>query len=111
MADQFPDRLNNGQFAKGCKPGPGRPPGRTEQLRAVLHDSITPEDVGRILRSLYAQAEAGDTQAAKLILGYAIGQPLRRYMFERDDTAPNEIRVTIRGLDRADDSPEGANKA
>jgi hypothetical protein len=68
----------HGRFAKGNPGGPGNPfARRTAQLRRVLSEAVTDEDVEAIAKRLLEQAKAGDVAAARLLLSYAIGQPTR----------------------------------
>jgi hypothetical protein len=69
-------RNAQGRFTKGNPGGPGNPfARRTAQLRSVLCQTVTEEDIAEIARKLIAQAKAGDVAAARLVLAYSIGQP------------------------------------
>lgn len=59
------DRANRGQFARGNKLSPGRPPGRGPV--AELRDKLS-QDVDQIIDVLRAQALAGDPQAIRILL-------------------------------------------
>jgi hypothetical protein len=66
----------DGRFAKGNPGGPGNPFARqVAALRQVAVAAITPDDVRAILAKMAELALAGDVQAAKLVLAYAIGKP------------------------------------
>jgi hypothetical protein len=73
-----PDGRNGkGQFAKGCKGGPGNPYNRrTAELRQALREGVGEEGMARLSRALLKQAEAGDLAAAQLLLDYVIGKPI-----------------------------------
>jgi len=70
------ERKANGQFKKGWSGGPGRPRLDAEQkyLR-TLHRSLLQRDVREIIKKLIDKAKAGNIQATKLLLEYAIGKP------------------------------------
>lgn len=54
----------------------GRPPRRTEAvLLRAFRAAVTDEDITALVKSLLAQAQAGDVQAATLVLRYLLGQP------------------------------------
>jgi len=59
------DRASRGQFAKGNKLSPGRPPGRGAV--AELRDKLA-QDVDKIIGVLREQALAGDLQAMRILL-------------------------------------------
>jgi hypothetical protein len=69
-------RAAGGRFAKGNAGGPGNPFGRrTAQLRRVLLEAVSDEDVAAVTRRLVELAKEGDVPAARLLFGYVIGQP------------------------------------
>lgn len=71
-----PDRLDDGRFQPGCKPGPGNPfAKRVAGLRKALLESVGEADVARLGRKLLDQALGGDVAAAKVLLGYIVGKP------------------------------------
>lgn len=59
------DRASRGQFAKGNKLSPGRPPGRG--AAAELRDKLA-QDVDKIIGVLREQALAGDPQSIRILL-------------------------------------------
>ncbi len=66
----------NGRFAEGNPGGPGNPYTRqTALLRQVVLDELNEVEVRIIVQRLKAVALAGDVQAIKLVLAYAIGKP------------------------------------
>ena len=68
-------RDRSGRFAVGNKGGPGNPHARrTAKLRAVLLETITPEDVAAATRALVEQAKSGDLAAIKELLDRTIGK-------------------------------------
>ncbi len=74
---QQPQRGADGRFLKGNKGGPGNPFGRAvARFRKKVLESVTEEDIERLVKALVRRAtEAGDNQAAKLLLQYVIGKP------------------------------------
>lgn len=69
------DRDHKGRFVKGHhSPGPGRPKGQGLDLRALAERESEregfdlPAAAWRVLKRLFAMAEAGDVAAAKLVL-------------------------------------------
>ena len=67
---------SNGRWAKGNKGGPGNPFARqVAQLRKVILDRLTREDLLAITEALLAKAKEGNVGAAKLLLAYGIGKP------------------------------------
>jgi hypothetical protein len=65
-----------GRFAKGNPGGTGNPFARqVAALRQAALAAITPDQVRAILAKMAELALAGDVQAAKLVLAYAIGRP------------------------------------
>jgi hypothetical protein len=65
-----------GRFAKGNPGGPGNPFARqVAALRQAALAAITPDAVHAIIAKMAELALAGDVQAAKLVLAYAIGKP------------------------------------
>ncbi len=66
----------HGRFAKGNAGGPGNPFARqVGRLRQVLLNAATPERIERLACKMMELAEAGDVQAAKLVLSYVLGKP------------------------------------
>jgi hypothetical protein len=66
----------DGRFAKGNPDGSGNPFARqVAALRQAALAAITPDDVRGIFAKMAELALAGDVQAAKLVLAYAIGRP------------------------------------
>ncbi len=69
-------RDGKGRFAPGNPGGPGNPYTRqTALLRQVVLDELNEVEIRIIVQRLKAVALAGDVQAIKLVLGYAVGKP------------------------------------
>lgn len=70
-------RGTNGRFLPGNRIATGNPIARqAQQLRCALMEAVKPDDLTRIVARLIALAEAGDVQAAKLILDRVLGPPV-----------------------------------
>jgi hypothetical protein len=68
-------RDKNGRFAKGNSGGPGNPfARRVAQLRAVLMESVTDDDMRAVVRTLVTLAKAGDVAAIKLLFERLLGR-------------------------------------
>jgi hypothetical protein len=66
----------DGRYAEGNPGGPGNPFTRqVAALRQAAVAAITPDDVRAIVAKMAELALAGDVQAAKLVLAYALGKP------------------------------------
>jgi hypothetical protein len=65
-----------GRFLPGNKLGRGNPHYRRLALaRSAFLDVVGPEQVRELARALLARALAGDVNAAKVVLAYAVGRP------------------------------------
>lgn len=65
----------NGRFVKGNAGGPGNPfARRVAQLRAVLMESVTDDDMRDVVRTLVTLAKAGDVAAIKLLFERLLGR-------------------------------------
>jgi hypothetical protein len=71
-----PGRDARGRFAPGNPGGPGNPFARqTAQLRKVLLEVVTPEEMRQVAFTLLLRAKTGNLPAIKLLLQYVIGKP------------------------------------
>ncbi len=69
-------RDEKGRFAEGNPGGPGNPYTRqTALLRQAVLDELNEVEVRIIVQRLKAVALAGDVQAIRLVLAYAVGKP------------------------------------
>lgn len=69
-------RNGKGQFAKGNKCSNGNPyAARIAQWRKALCDTITPEDVGAVVKQLLSAAKLGKPWAVQLFLERCLGKP------------------------------------
>jgi hypothetical protein len=65
-----------GRFTAGNKYGPGNPFARqTAQLRKVLLEVVTPEEMRQVAFTLLLRAKTGNLTAIKLLLQYVLGKP------------------------------------
>jgi hypothetical protein len=91
----LPDRNEKGQFKKGYKGGPGRPPREVEEeYRQILVSNVSQEDWAAIVRRAVSDAKKGDTSARKFIADYLIGPPIERKELTGAD---GPIQITIVG--------------
>lgn len=82
-------RNGNGTFSKGNTFGQGNPHFRkVAGLRKALLDAVLEEDIAAIIQQMITAAKAGDIQAAKFVLSYAVGQPDKQV--NPDDTIHDE---------------------
>ena len=90
----------NGQFAAGNPGGPGNPFGkRVTQLRKLLLESVSDDDLKLCVEALVREATEGDIAAIRLVLQYTIGKPHR--MNESVDYLglPDERPAAVAGID------------
>ena len=67
-----------GQFAAGNPGGPGNPFGkRVAQLRKLLLECVSDQDLKLCVEALVREATEGDIAAIRLVLQYTIGKPHR----------------------------------
>jgi hypothetical protein len=77
-------RTPSGQFAAGNKYARGNPFARkAQQLRSALFRAVSVTDLRAIVKALVNDAKAGDVQAARLVLGYTLGDPQPFDLLER----------------------------
>ena len=81
-------RQPNGRFAPGNAGGPGNPTGRKlRDVRARLDEALfkvcAPDRLVAAVDAILKLAEAGDTQAAKLLFERIAGPPLNTEVAER----------------------------
>lgn len=69
-------RDDRGRFTIGNAGGPGNPhASRVAQLRSILFDAVTADDLTQIASKLAEQAKEGDPRACQLLLSYLLGKP------------------------------------
>jgi hypothetical protein len=69
-------RDERGRFAPGNAGGPGNPfARRVAQLRKVLLDAVSDEDLQIVAEQLVVKAKMGDLVATKLLFQYVLGKP------------------------------------
>ena len=74
--DRGTGRDASGRFTAGNKYGPGNPFARqTAELRKVLLEVVTPEQMRQVAYKLLLLAQAGKLEAIKLLFQYVIGKP------------------------------------
>lgn len=68
-------RDSGGKFTKGWKGGTGNPHARrVGQIRSVLLDAVSDDDIKAIVKALVAQAKEGDVKAAAELFNRLIGR-------------------------------------
>ncbi len=69
-------RDQGGRFAKGNNGGPGNPhAAKVAQLRSVLLEAVTPEDIRAVVEALVTEAKAGNVSAMREFFNRVLGQP------------------------------------
>lgn len=69
------ERNKRGQFAKGCKGGPGRPRREVEEdYLAAISEEISKADWRAIIRKAAMQAKKGDAKARIWLSDYLVGK-------------------------------------
>lgn len=83
-----------GRFAIGNAGGPGNPHAkRVAELRTMLLDAVTDDDLRAIIRALVARARDGDLAAIRELLDRIIGRPAQQVTVEAP-RLPQTITVT-----------------
>ena len=96
-------RDENGRFLKGQSGNPaGRPAGTKNQivqlkqnLELAVRSNVEPEEISRIVKVMVARAQAGDVQAAKLILDKTISNAKD---VEDPDAGSSGVRIVIENV-------------
>jgi hypothetical protein len=103
-------RDTRGRFTKGNAGGPGNPfARRTAELRKMLLDTVTDQDMRQAARKLVELAKGGDVAAAKLLFAYVIGKPAdavdpdrldidEMRLLEEQSTPPQTIHGVLNGM-------------
>jgi hypothetical protein len=85
-----------GRFAEGNPGGPGNPYTRqTALLRQVVQEELNEVEIRIIVQRLKAVALAGDVQAIKLVLAYAVGKPENAVNPDEVDRLEWELRQRL----------------
>lgn len=70
-------RSADGRFGRGNPGGPGNPYAKhTAQLRALLLESVTDDDLCAVIAKLVAMAKEGNLAAIRELLDRTLGRPL-----------------------------------
>jgi hypothetical protein len=81
----------SGRFAPGNRCGGGNPVHRRlAQNRSLLLATVSADELRELFRDLYRRALAGDNDACRIILAYAVGKP--REVVSEDDSDADELR-------------------
>lgn len=87
------DRDNQGRFLPGNTYAKGNPfHKQVAQLRSVLYDAVSEEDMRKVIRKLVSMAIDGDTAAIKLLLDRCLGSV--RASIEITQQEPDYSKVT-----------------
>ena len=84
-----PQRDERGHFLPGNRIGRGNPVARRQrELAEAIRGAVTAEDLRAVFASLVTAAQAGDVQAAGLLMKHAVGTP-------REVDPPVELSVDV----------------
>jgi hypothetical protein len=90
----------DGRFGGGNKFGQGNPHyRRLAQAHSAFLEAVGAEQVKELAAALYRRALAGDVEAAKVVLAYAIGRPLPAV--DPDRAALHEFFLLVDGPSKA----------
>ncbi len=88
-------RDGKGRFVKGNPGGPGNPfASKVGKFRAAILEAASVEDVASIMRTLISAAIGGDISAAKVVLGYLVGEPVPHDLIVRLDALEGALART-----------------
>lgn len=100
-------RDQKGRFQPGNPGGPGaKIGGRVQALRMALIAAISPEDIAALAQALLRNALGGDLESTKILLRYAIGEPVRMEAPEVVEENDLERRGRLRRLRESDERDE-----
>ena len=69
-------RGDKGRFAEGNAGGPGNPHAkRANQIRTLFYETVSDDDVRKIIRKMTDDAKAGDDAARREIFDRLLGRP------------------------------------
>jgi hypothetical protein len=88
-------REPNGLFAKGNRLATGNPQARrAAELRRVLRDATTDEDVRIVWKALTTAAAGGDVIAMRLFLEHTVGKPVTPVEVATSGDVPIQTDIT-----------------
>jgi len=91
------ERNASGQFEKGWKGGPGRPPrAKEEKFYRIMTTAVTLKDWREIIKKAVEQAKRGNHQARKFLADYLIGPPIERKEISGPEGAPITIVEVVK---------------
>ena len=93
-------RDSSGRFTKGNPGGPGNPYARrVADLRNVLMEAVTDDDLYDIARTLVERGKAGDVMAAREVLDRLMGKPKSTLAIENEpEQTEEELHAKLRVL-------------
>ena len=87
-------RDESGRFTQGNPGGPGNPfARRVARLRSTLLDVVGETGLTEIVERLVKAAQKGDVAAAKLVLSYTLGKPVKSMDPDALDLHERELRL------------------
>lgn len=87
---------------QGNPGGPGNPHGRqVAELRRVILEAVTPDDLRAIIAALVKKAKAGDITAAREVLDRCFGKPAQQTEFTTV-SALNRVQIVLPDNGRGD---------
>ncbi len=90
--------LEKKRFVKGGAPGPGRPPGKKTDYRAIFEQCVTPESFFRIISRAVDDAIRGDHRARVFVVSHLIAPIPKTLKVENPGDSPTEGRKLIDSL-------------
>lgn len=88
-----------GRFLPGWKGGPGNPYGRrVADIRRVLVEAVTDEDLYDLARTLVEKGKAGDVMAAREVFDRLMGKPKATLSIEDEHMTGEEAEIQIRAM-------------
>ena len=100
-------RDEKGRFAQGWKGGPGNPLAkRVAQLRSMILEAVTEEDLRAVVVALIKKAKGGDVMAARELLDRLVGKSAAPVLLDLQDIEERKLRLAE---DRQSDQRWGKN--
>ncbi len=91
------DRDSRGRFAKGNGGGPGNPfAGAVGRWRSALAQTVTEDDLRKVITKLVEQANAGQGWAVKELLDRTLGKADQRLEVTGEGGGPVATEITLK---------------
>ena len=105
------DRDVHGRFLPGWKGGPGNPHvRRTAQIRELLLQAVSDDDLRKIVKALVEKGKAGDVMAAREVLDRLVGRPQTPVELSGDLDQRLHLVATTTDLIEAANSAQGFHR-